>query len=306
MSRVRTMSPGYVLDAGTLLETRIMMERPLPDTRAEPDRPQVSRRPFRIVAAFLLAASAGCGSPDGQPTAQKPLALRLYCAAGMRPPIDEIAKAFQDKHGIVIECDYQGSEVLLSKLKHSRQGDLYIPGDAQYVDQAAAEGFVVARATIASQVPAILVKKGNPKNIKSLQDFARPGLRLALGDAKACAIGKCIVTLLKKNNIDAQAVETNRVYNGMTVNELALQVKLGQVDAALIWDAMGKLFAENADVIPIPPEQNIVSVVPVATLTFSRHPDWAQKFLEFARSEESHRIFERHGYSPAPPQEPSR
>jgi molybdate transport system substrate-binding protein len=156
------------------------------------------------------------------------------------------------------------------------------------------------------QVPVILVKKGNPKGVKSLQDFTQPGLRLGLGDDKACAIGKSTQALLKKNNIDLQAVEKNKVYNGMTVNELGLQVKLGQVDASVVWDAVAKLFSEHADSIEIPAGQNVVSTIPVATLSFSRHADWAVRFLEFAQSEEGHHIFARHGYSAAPPQESSR
>jgi molybdate transport system substrate-binding protein len=260
-----------------------------------------------FVASVLLVACVGCGTGSGQPsTSQANVSLRLYCGAGLRPPVDEIAMAFQQKHGIKIECDYAGSEVLLSKLKHSKEGDLYMPGDAHYVDQAAAEGMVVVRTAVASQEPVILVKKGNPKGLKSLHDFARPGLNLALGDGKACAIGKSTLALLKKNGLDLQAVEKNKVYNGMTVSELALQVKLGQADASVVWDATAKLFADQTDTIQIPAAQNIISIVPVATLSFSQHADSALKFLEFVRSEESRRIFERHGYSAAPQQETSR
>lgn len=257
-------------------------------------------------AVLALLLISGCGAPGGPQTAQQPTALRLYSGAGLRAPVDEIVQAFRQKHNLAIECDYAGSDVLLSKLKLLKQGDLYIPGDEQYVDQAAAEGLVGERATLASQRPVILVKKDNPKGIRSLQDLAQPGLLLALGDEKACAIGKSTVALLKKNGIDAAAVEKNKVFNGMTVNELALQVKLGQTDATVVWDATAKLYAGQTEIVEIPAAQNIVSKVPIAVLSFSQQKDQAKRFLEFARSGEGREIFARHGYSPTPPQEPSR
>ena len=41
-------------------------------------------------------------------------------------------------------------------------------------------------------VPVIVVQKGNPKNITTLADFARPGLKIALGDANATALAAAV------------------------------------------------------------------------------------------------------------------
>ena len=85
-----------------------------------------------IVSAVLFIS---CDSKEGGQSA--PEELLLYCGAGIRPPADELIEIFEREYGIKIAPDYAGSEVLLSKIKLIRRGDLYMPGDKHYVEQAA-------------------------------------------------------------------------------------------------------------------------------------------------------------------------
>ena len=82
-----------------------------------------------VTAIFLFGCKAD--KPEESDSAVKE--LLLYCGADIRPPVQEIAEAFESEHGIKIVTDYAGSEVLLSKIKLARRGDLYMPGDKHYV-----------------------------------------------------------------------------------------------------------------------------------------------------------------------------
>ncbi len=42
---------------------------------------------------------------------------------------------------------------------------------------------------VASHVPILGVHRENPKNIQSLDDVAKPGVRLAVGNEKTCSMG---------------------------------------------------------------------------------------------------------------------
>jgi molybdate transport system substrate-binding protein len=51
---------------------------------------------------------------------------------------------------------------------------------------------------VAYHVQVIAMKKGNPKNITSITDLTRDGLKITLGDVDATAIGKVTAKILER------------------------------------------------------------------------------------------------------------
>jgi len=62
--------------------------------------------------------------------------LVVYCAAGVRHPVVELAKQFGTEHGIEINFHYGGSGTLLSNIEVAQRGDLYLAGDVSYLEKA--------------------------------------------------------------------------------------------------------------------------------------------------------------------------
>jgi len=171
----------------------------------------------------LAVSLSGCKDKPAESVRE----LQLYCGAGIRPPVAELVQVFAQEHDIKIITDYAGSEVLLAKLKLARAGDLYLPGDKHYVDQAAQENMILDRRSACYFVPTILVQKGNPKQIRGLQDLLRADAKVGLGDPKACAIGRKTQRLLAQNNIPWEKLQAKLAFQSLTVNELGLQIKPG-------------------------------------------------------------------------------
>jgi len=221
--------------------------------------------------------------------------LFVHAGAGLRKPMDEIARLFKERYGVQVRFNYTGSACLLAQIMMTQRGDLYLPGEEFYLEQAKDRGYVKEAKIVAYFVPVILVQKGNPKNIQSLADLAQPGLRLALGDPKTCAVGKIADQILEKNGLK-KAVSGNIKTYTITAPELGNAIKLGSVDATINWDAVAAWCGEDVTVIPIPPEQNVTSACPLGILKWSQHPALAQKFLDFVASE-GRRVFEKHHYT---------
>ena len=251
-----------------------------------------------ILAAAIITAILfiGCDSKESEKE------LLLYCGAGIRPPVDELVEVFEREYGIKISPDYAGSEVLLSKIKLVRRGDLYMPGDKYYVEQAAREDMVLSQRSVCYWVPTILVQKGNPKKIYGLADLLKPGIKLGLGDPDACAIGRTSKQILKKNNITWKDIQKNLVFQSLTVNELGMQIQATALDAVIVWDAMALYYSEYGDAIPIALEKNVISTVDIGVLKFTKHKEMAEKFVDFVTSEAGQRIFNKHNYSTKPPE----
>ncbi len=228
---------------------------------------------------------------------KKETSLYLYCGAGLRPAVSEVVEAFTAETGVKVVCDYAGSGVLISRIRASRRGDFYLPGDVRWVELAEKEGLIEWKRTVCYFVPVILVRRGNPEGIKGVKDLARPGIRLALGNPEACAIGEITRQIFRKSGVDLKAVERNLAFSGLAVNELGLQVKAGKADAAIVWDAIAAYYADSCEAIPIPPSRNVISHVAIGVLKFSQNKELARKFVNFLTGERGKAIFKKHHYT---------
>lgn len=253
-----------------------------------------------IVAIGVLFC--GCKGKRSDKSESEVKELLLYCGAGIRPPVDELVETFSHEQGVKIITDYAGSEVLISKVKITHRGDLYMPGDKYYVEQAAQEGMILSQRSVCYFVPTILVQKGNPKNIHDLQDLLGPGIKLGLGDAKACAIGKKVKLIFAKNNIPWEDIEKNLVFQSLTVNELGMLIQADSLDAVIVWDAIARYYSAHGEEVPIALEQNVISTVDVGVLKFTENRKLAEKFVDFLVSKQGQGIFEKHNYRTTPPQ----
>jgi len=276
-------------------------------------RPQEARKFAEFIAspqALEVWRQFGFGPPpeakhlaaESPPAAAGPAGrLSVYCAAGLRPAMDDLARAFTAKTGVTVETDYGGGGMLISRLRLARRGDLFIPGDVGYVELAEKEGLVESKSMVCYFVPVILVQKGNPKNIRTPADLARPGLRVGLGNPKACQIGVASEKIFEKNRLDRAAIEKNLAFSSTTVNELGIQIKTGQLDAAIVWDAIAALYGDCGEVVPIPPQENDISHVAVAVLKCSANRPAADAFVQFVLSPEGQDILRKHQYRTEPP-----
>jgi molybdate transport system substrate-binding protein len=244
-----------------------------------------------LAGAALLLWAAWFGGCEQR---QEAIRLRLYAGAGLRDAVEALAAAFEGETGIAVDVDYAGSGVLITRAKGDPQADLFMPGDVWYVDRLQEiTGNVAERTQVSYFVPTIIVAKGNPKNVSSLQDFARADLKVALGNPQACQIGRLCVDIFAKAGLDSAALNAKESF---TVNELGLWVQMKDVDAAIVWDAVAQGIRDEVQIIEIPEAVNQISTVVCARLKSAPRPQEAERFLEFLVSPTGRRILNENGY----------
>lgn len=264
-------------------------------------------QPLYILTVLLICAllAAGCTSSSSAgikttvppATTIAPVAssesILVHAGAGLKAPLEEIGPAFTQKYGIAVQYNYGGAGTLVSQMNLTRKGDVFMPGSTVEFQTAKDQGLVTTSQLVAYHVPIIVVQKGNPKNITTLADFAQPGLKIALGDANATAIGKAGAKMFKKLNITA-AVEKNVVTRTPTINELTVIMNTGQADAALL--TLDQVDAAKMDAIVIPVKDNNVLITPIGTTTFAQNSAAADKFVAYVASDEGKAFFAKHGF----------
>lgn len=192
-----------------------------------------------LLSALFLAGATGCGVVERAdrpvPAADEPLAVA--CAASSRAVMEAIMADYRMETGRRVVAQYGPSQTLLAALEVARAADLYLPADDRFLDAARARGLVGAPYPLAVMRPLIAVRRGNPRGIETLDDLLEPGVRLALANPDTAAIGAVVRTVLEPAGRWQPLVDRATVIT-TTVIEAATAVKLGSVDAAIVYDAV--------------------------------------------------------------------
>ncbi|MBN2350257.1 MAG: molybdate ABC transporter substrate-binding protein [Bacteroidales bacterium] len=254
----------------------------------------------KIIMLFVLilpVISSGCGrenSKSNKEAAQNE--FLIFCGGGLRPPVAELAGKFAKENEVKVLTDYAGAEVLISKARLSKRGDIYIPGDKGYVDIAAKNGLILSQKSICYFVPTIFVQKGNPKRIKSLKDLTNPGIKLGFGNPEYIPIGRKTREIFEKNKLYWNDIEKKLKFQSATVNELCIQIQAKSLDAVIVWDAVAHSYLRYGELIMIPIEQNVISTVDAGVLKFTANRELADKFVNFLRSDYAKAVFHKYNY----------
>ncbi len=236
-----------------------------------------------------IEVSATKDKPEGNEKA-----VKLYAGAGLRKAIDKLAAAFGEETGIVVEPEYGGSGIILTQVQMNKDGDLFMPGDVSWVEILQEKtGRVESMTQVSYFVPVIIVDKGNPKNITSVEDFYREDVSAALGREEACQVGKISTAILANYGLDRSELKHKE---SLTVNEIGVWVKMNDVDAGIVWDAIAANIADTVDIIDIPKDKNIISRVVVGLLSDSKNKEAAQKFIDFLTGKRGKKILNDNGF----------
>ena len=213
-------------------------------------------------------------------------------------PVEAVAKAYERDYGVQVQLQFGGSQTLLAGIEVSRRGDLYVPADESYMQVAQSKGLVDEVIPLAQMQPVLAVRKGNPKNLKSLDDLLRKEVRVCQANPDAAAVGKLVRGALLKGGRWEPLKEHTTVFQP-TVNDVASDIKVGAVDAGFVWDATVKQYPE-LESVSLPELNGLASHVSVGIVRFSANPMVALRFARYlAARDKGLPEFQRYGFAPA-------
>ncbi|MBN1842429.1 MAG: molybdate ABC transporter substrate-binding protein [Deltaproteobacteria bacterium] len=249
-----------------------------------------------VIALFLLVTVTQAYGGEKR--------LLFHAGLGQRMALNEIKEIFEKKHpDVKVNFSYKGSGYFIADITRSKQGDLFMPGEEFYLLQAVERGFLTDYDP-ETDIPAyfvtvIITPKGNPKNIKRVEDFAKPGVRVGLGNPRACAIGIWHQKTFKKAGI-WEKVKENATMSAKCIPELGNAAQHRAIDATIVWATTAVLYLRDVEIIPIEHTYRGIIRLPVGVLKFARYKEEAQKLMDFILSEEGRAIFHKHAYAVNP------
>jgi molybdate transport system substrate-binding protein len=255
----------------------------------------MSRR-FAALILFALAAAV-LGLVTMRRGSERSVdSLTVYCAAGLKKPVEAVAEAYRKEFGIEVNLQYGGTGTLISQIEVAKRGDLFVAADAASLDDAEKRGLTAESVPLAWLRPVVAVKSGNPKSIRSLADLSREGVRLALANPEAASVSKVSRSLLG----DAwDTLAEHAVVMKPTVSELGADLVIGAVDAAIVWDATVTQF-EGLEAVEIAEISGHREHASIAVLSACENPAAALRFARYlAAPEKGARAFAQFGFDPA-------
>ena len=229
-------------------------------------------------------------------SAQTP-SVTVFAGSAAQPPLEEAAKAFEVKSGTRITLHFGGSGAMLSQIRLTGLGDLYIPGSPDYMAKAKEFNLIDGEETrLAYLVPAILVAKGNPKQIKTLQDLADKDVRVGIANPGSVCVGLYAVEILYANKLEKQ-IRPNLRGQVESCAKTAAMLPLGTVDAVLGWREFATWSPQAIEAIPLNPQEiPRLAYIPAARLRHAKNADNAKAFVAYLKSAEGQAIFNKWGY----------
>jgi len=244
-----------------------------------------------LAIALILMILSGCGSKDEQ---GKTTELVVLCGSSFVPPTEQLCAEFKEKTGISIVSTVGGSEDLLPHVKAHAKGDIFITHDP-FMDYTRDANALADHVEVGFVAPVLVVQKGNPKGIKSIEDLTQEGLKVALTDPQYSTAGEMVFALLEKKGIKEAVLKNveNRLTKGH--GNIGTFLKTQAVDAGIMWNGVAHTFLDSLDIVKTPYEYDEEICVHIMSLSYSKHPEQLKQFIEFVRTR-GPEIFAEYGY----------
>lgn len=266
----------------------------------------ISRRAAIAAVSLLSAVSlAACGgstsnsstgaassaaSASGSSAPQKATGeLKVLAAASLKASFTEIGTQLEkDNPGLHVTFDFQGSQTLVSSLSEGNEADILATADEPTMNKAVEQKLVGERTEFATNVPTLIVPKGNPANVKGIDSSLDNAKLVVCVDTAPC--GHAAKELAKAYN-----VTLNPVSEEQKVTDVRTKVESGEADAGIVYKTDAVAAKDKVDEISID-NKGVMNHYPIAQTAKPSNPEAAQVFINAITSKSGQDILAKYGF----------
>jgi molybdate transport system substrate-binding protein len=244
-----------------------------------------SARAAGMAAALALALATvltGCGHGPTATTGKSPSAHRpatsimVFAAQPLKPAFTLLAGKFQtDNPGATVEFNFATSAELANKLSQGANADVFAAADTAQMDTVIKAGLASGEpVNFASNTLVIATAPGNPKQVRSFADLARPDLRVVVCQAPA-PCGVATQRIEDDVNVHVDPVSEEPIGAGVLA-----RVTGGEADAGLVYLNDAHKAGDRVDIVRFPEADDAVNVYPIVVLKKASQSVLAEKFVD--------------------------
>lgn len=241
---------------------------------------------MRIGAAALVALLTLVTLPACRPATEGTIVV--FAAASLTESFTTLGERFEkDRPGTTVTFNFAGSSALATQINEGAPADVFASASPKYMSAVTDAGNPV---TFVRNQLVIVVAKGNPKRVTGLSALAEPGLKVALC-AETVPCGAAARTA-----IDVAGVAITPVTLEQDVKATLSKVKLGEVDAALVYRTDAWASATEVDAVEFVESAKAINDYPIVTLRSARNPEGGQAFVDYVLSADGQKVLVGDGF----------
>ncbi|WP_282930006.1 molybdate ABC transporter substrate-binding protein [Anaerococcus sp. Marseille-Q7828] len=228
--------------------------------------------------------------------------LIVFAAASMTESLNELKDEFEkDNPDIKLSYNFDSSGTLKTQIEEGADCDVFISAAKKQMDELEGldegkESLIdsESRFDLLENEVTLAVKEDSDKDISSFEDLNTDKVTsIALGNSDV-PVGQYSEELL--NNLGIWEAIQDKVTFGSNVKEVTTWVSEGAVDCGIIYstdaNTAGLKIVDKADSSKF--ENRII--YPAALTINSKNKEVGEKFLEFLKSDQAQKVFEKYGF----------
>nr|WP_244366832.1 molybdate ABC transporter substrate-binding protein [Micromonospora echinofusca] len=243
-----------------------------------------------LVPAGCRAAAPGTGPrPAGSGVTGT---VTVLAAASLTESFTRLGRDFETAHpGVRVTFNFAGSSALATQINQGAPADVFAAANPATMRTVTDAGNATGpAATFARNQLVIAVPEGNPARVTALADLTRPGVKVALC-AEQVPCGAAAQAALGAAGVALTPVTWER-----DVRAALSKVKLGEVDAALVYRTDAAAATADVDAVEFPESARAVNDYPITVLRDAGNPTGAQAFVAHVLSDAGRRVLSDAGF----------
>lgn len=252
-----------------------------------------------VTALIALGALTftGCSSTatDAEAVAgTEEITLHVMAAASLQKSFHEIAEEFtaENPH-ISIDFSFAGSSTLVQNLEAGAPADIFASADE--ANMASAEDLDLidgaTRELFAANKLVGIVPMNNSAEVTNLAEANADDVNLV-----TCA-PQVPCGALSQTLAGAAGLKLSPVSEEQQVSDVLGKVRSGQADAGLVYATDAMLAADEVELFEIDGAEDELNFYPIAVTSHAGHPQAAEAFTEYIRSEPGQAILGANGFT---------
>lgn len=223
----------------------------------------------------------------------------LFSGGVNKLAIDRTIKEFETREGCRINIAYEGCGTLVGMIREAgERPDAYFACDLSFVTPDDIAALFEPPVVLSSTDMVLLVHSGNPLGIRTLNDLAKPGIKVGVAHETKSALGALTKRLLLQENL-YESIRSNVRSDGDPKADLLVNKMLaggpGALDVVIVYRANASQVRGRLEVIDIE-LPSAKAVQPWVALKESKHRQLVERMLAALRSAESQTRFEQAGF----------
>jgi len=275
-----------------------------------------------ILIIIIATASIAAGYVAYNKTFNAPTELRVFIASSLIHVVEDMVPQFEKDNNVKIILNSDSSSTLYTQITSGAPADVFMSADQKWTNQLLTNSPGLLNdqyEKFTTNSIEVIIAPGNPANIQTLADLAKPGVKLVLAAPSVPAGSYANSTIWKIDSTwgnpnspqyDPSGAYKNfnaSIYQNVVSYENSVEQVVGKVsldigtaDAGIVFVSDG-VYGTNTGAqvtfIQIPTDVNTKGTYGIGVINTTQSPELAQKFMNYWLSNTGQELLTKYGFN---------